>query len=91
MSQRARREILFNAKSPLSDLRAQFDIDIPQGGCSTLIGAIIRCLTNVPGEGGKVELGDYELRFEKMDGHKITQVSIENPDTEEDTPESENG
>jgi len=78
-------KIIFDAQSPLADLRAQFDVDIPPGDYTTLAGAVIHCLTDVPGVGDKVELGEYRLRVEKLDGHKITQVSIEILEVEEDT------
>jgi CBS domain containing-hemolysin-like protein len=69
--------LVINAQLPINDLKTQINVEIPQGHYTTLAGYVLDCLSRLPNVGDEFEAVGHKFKVEGLDGHRITQVSIE--------------
>ena len=69
----------------LDDLGKMIECSFPEGEYNTLAGFIYHHLGGVPEIGDTIELPKCKIAVERMDGHRITLVSLEGPILEKDT------
>jgi len=68
----------------LDDLGKMIECSFPEGEYNTLAGFIYHHLGGVPEIGDTIELPKCKITVERMDGHRITLVSLERPILEKD-------
>jgi CBS domain containing-hemolysin-like protein len=68
----------------LDDLGKMIECSFPEGEYNTLAGFIYHHLGRVPELGDSIELPKCKIAVERMDGHRITLVSLEGPILEKD-------
>ena len=68
----------------LDDLGKMIKCSFPEGEYNTLAGFIYHHLGGVPEIGDAIELPKCKITVERMDGHRITLVSLERPVLEKD-------
>ncbi len=69
----------------LDDLGRMIECSFPEGEYNTLAGFIYHHLGRVPELGDSIKLPKCKIAVERMDGHRITLVSLEAPILEKDT------
>jgi CBS domain containing-hemolysin-like protein len=69
-------EFLVDGKVLLADLRADYEINLPQNGSETVGGWMLDHLGAIPTPGSGVELDDYYLEVREMDGQRVRKVAI---------------
>jgi CBS domain containing-hemolysin-like protein len=69
----------------LDDLGKMIECSFPEGEYNTLAGFIYHHLGRVPELGDSIKLPKCKIAVERMDGHRITLVSLEGPILEKDT------
>ncbi|MGB5920586.1 MAG: transporter associated domain-containing protein, partial [Syntrophobacteria bacterium] len=73
----------------LDDLGKMMECSFPEGEYNTLAGFIYHHLGRVPELGDSIDLPKCKIAVERMDGHRITLVSLEGPILEKDTEPGE--
>jgi CBS domain containing-hemolysin-like protein len=73
----------------LDDLGKMIECSFPEGEYNTLAGFIYHHLGRVPELGDSIKLPKCKIAVERMDGHRITLVSLEGPILEKDTEPGE--
>jgi CBS domain containing-hemolysin-like protein len=73
----------------LDDLGKMIESSFPEGEYNTLAGFIYHHLGRVPELGDSIKLPKCKIAVERMDGHRITLVSLEGPILEKDTEPEE--
>ncbi len=73
----------------LDDLGKMIECSFPEGEYTTLAGFIYHHLGRVPELGDSIKLPKCKIAVERMDGHRITLVSLEGPILEKDTEPGE--
>jgi CBS domain containing-hemolysin-like protein len=73
----------------LDDLGKMIECSFPEGEYNTLTGFIYHHLGRVPELGDSIKLAKCKIAVERMDGHRITLVSLEGPVVEKDTEPGE--
>jgi putative hemolysin len=68
----------------LDDLGKMIECSFPEGEYTTLAGFIYHRLGRVPELGDSIKLPKCKISVERMDGHRITLVSLEGPVVEKD-------
>ncbi|CAN5863936.1 hemolysin family protein [soil metagenome] len=65
-----------DGETTLSELKDDHDIEFIRPGVTTIAGLLLAGHGIVPPVGAAVQVGDYELVVEEMDGRKITRVLV---------------
>lgn len=65
-----------DGETTLGELKDDHDIEITRPGVTTIAGLVLAGHGTVPAVGAAIQVSDYELVVEEMDGRKITRVLI---------------
>jgi CBS domain containing-hemolysin-like protein len=68
---------LVDGKVMLADLKADYEIELPQNGSETVGGWMMDKVGAIPEAGATVETDDYRLEVKEVDGQRVRKVLIE--------------
>jgi putative hemolysin len=72
-----------DARVPIGELNDLAGLELPEGDWATVGGLVFDSFGRIPSEGESCEAGGYELRVERVQGRRITRVSVLNRTTSE--------
>jgi CBS domain containing-hemolysin-like protein len=65
-----------NARMPIDEVNEIIDGTLPEGDWDTVGGLVYSALGHVPVEGETVEVGEYSLSAERVQGRRIARVRV---------------
>ena len=72
-------QYLVDGKVLISDLKADYEIDIPPNGADTVAGYVVGKLGTIPSPGAAIEVGRFRLEVKQMDGQRVRKVLLTAP------------
>lgn len=72
---------LVDGSCPISDLRNETGVEIPDGEYVTLGGYILDALGHIPAEGESLQRGGWTFTVTQMDRRRVAKVVVERPST----------
>ncbi|MFW6075211.1 MAG: hemolysin family protein [Chloroflexota bacterium] len=66
----------FSGLAHIVDLEAEFDIELPDVEAHTIGGMVMELLERIPEVGDEVEINQYRVRVESMDGNRVDEVTL---------------
>jgi len=65
---------LIDGQAAIDEVAEHLGVDLPEGDYVTIGGYLLERLDRIPEPGDSVVVGDWELRVQSMERHRITEI-----------------